>query len=366
MRRMSGENTFTAYLVGGGVRDALLGLAVADRDWVVVGATPAQMLAAGFLQVGRDFPVFLHPTTKEEYALARTERKQGHGHHGFVVHAAPDVTLEQDLARRDLTINAMAQAADGALIDPYGGQRDLRDKVFRHVSPAFAEDPLRVLRLARFAARFPEFTVAPETVALAKTLRDELSTLSHERVWQELARGLIATAPARALQVLLETDAWPVVLAEVPSAQLTTLTSALTQVEASVADRFAVLALACESAAHAQALAERLKVPKECAELADTAFRCRAALATYPTSSPMERVEFFVRTDAFRRGERFVHALRVANVWQSHFSASEPLILADWRAACAVDVGAVAANVPAANIKSAVLAARAQAIAAVD
>ncbi|MGL5432322.1 MAG: multifunctional CCA tRNA nucleotidyl transferase/2'3'-cyclic phosphodiesterase/2'nucleotidase/phosphatase, partial [Plesiomonas shigelloides] len=160
------------YLVGGAVRDQLLGLNVTERDWVVVGATPEQLLAQGYQQVGRDFPVFLHPRTHEEYALARTERKQGQGYTGFVCHAAPDVTLEQDLLRRDLTINAIAQAEDGSLTDPYGGQQDLRDRWLRHVSPAFSEDPLRVLRVARFAARFAHlgFRVAPETLALMQQI----------------------------------------------------------------------------------------------------------------------------------------------------------------------------------------------------
>ena len=156
------------YLVGGAVRDRLLGRPQGDRDWVVVGTTPEAMLAAGFRPVGKDFPVFLHPDTGEEHALARTERKSGRGYHGFDVHASPDVTLEEDLTRRDLTINAMAEDHDGTLIDPWGGQRDLAARVLRHVSPAFAEDPVRILRLARFAARLPEFTVAPETLALMR------------------------------------------------------------------------------------------------------------------------------------------------------------------------------------------------------
>src|SRR5699024_9790947 len=160
-------NNLSTYLVGGAVRDALLGLPIHERDWVVVGSTEQDMLALGFHQVGKDFPVFLHPTSKEEYALARTERKTGHGYHGFSLHAHPSVTLEEDLQRRDLTINAMAQAADGRIIDPYGGQADLTAKVLRHVSPAFAEDPLRVLRVARFAARVPHlsFTIAGSHIA---------------------------------------------------------------------------------------------------------------------------------------------------------------------------------------------------------
>ena len=180
------------YLVGGAVRDRLLGLprtAKTERDWLVVGSTTAEMIARGFKQVGRDFPVFLHPRTGEQHALARTERKTEDGHQGFVCRASPDVTLEEDLARRDLTINAIAEDADGALVDPYGGQRDIAAGLLRHVSPAFAEDPLRVFRVARFAAQLPGFTVHDDTLALMKSMRAELPALSGERVWQELARA---------------------------------------------------------------------------------------------------------------------------------------------------------------------------------
>jgi tRNA nucleotidyltransferase (CCA-adding enzyme) len=181
------------YQVGGSIRDELLGLPVKDRDWVVVGASPQELLAQGYIPVGKDFPVFLHPHTKEEVALARTERKTAPGYHGFHFHAAPEVSLEQDLMRRDLTINAMARAPNGELIDPYGGQRDLQAKILRHVSPAFAEDPVRILRIARFAARLPNFTIAPETLALMQDMvqAGEVDALVPERVWQEMARGLI-------------------------------------------------------------------------------------------------------------------------------------------------------------------------------
>ena len=193
-----------ACVVGGAVRDGLLGEPVNDRDWVVTGASPQDMLDAGYLPVGKDFPVFLHPQTHEEYALARTERKTGPGYRGFEVHAAPDVTLEDDLRRRDLTINAIAQQEDGTLIDPYHGQRDLQAKVLRHVSEAFAEDPVRILRLARFAARWPDVTVAPETTALMQQMvaAGEVDALVAERVWQELSRGLMERAPARMFEVL--------------------------------------------------------------------------------------------------------------------------------------------------------------------
>ncbi|MCL6262930.1 multifunctional CCA addition/repair protein [Craterilacuibacter sp. RT1T] len=204
------------YVVGGAVRDRLLGRAVVDRDWVVVGSSAAQMQAQGFRPVGRDFPVFLHPLTHEEYALARTERKTGAGYHGFVFHAAPDVTLEQDLARRDLTINAIAEDEDGRLTDPYGGQADLAAGILRHVSPAFAEDPVRILRLARFAARFG-FALAPETLALMRQMVDngEVDALVPERVWQEVARGLMEDTPSRMFKVLRECGALARVLPEV-------------------------------------------------------------------------------------------------------------------------------------------------------
>ena len=193
----------TTYLVGGAVRDELLGLVPAEFDWVVVGATPGQMLARDFKQVGRDFPVFLEPETGQEYALARTERRTGPGHADFVCHAAPDVTLDEDLARRDLTINAMARDKDGTLIDPWNGQRDIVDRVLRHVSPAFAEDPLRVFRVARFAAQLPNFTVADETLALMRTMVDELRALSGERVFAELQRAAGSARPGRFFETLL-------------------------------------------------------------------------------------------------------------------------------------------------------------------
>src|SRR5688572_8800544 len=209
------------YLVGGAVRDRLLGLPPGDRDWVIVGETQASMEAAGFRAVGLDFPVFLHPQTGEEYALARTERKSGRGYRGFVVDADPSVTLEQDLQRRDFTINAIAQDEDGQLVDPYGGARDIEARVLRHVGPAFAEDPLRVLRAGRFMARFAPlgFTIAPETMALMRAMvaSDELSALVPERVWKELRRAITSPAPSAFLRTLHDAGALAVVLPEVES-----------------------------------------------------------------------------------------------------------------------------------------------------
>ena len=216
------------YAVGGAIRDTLMGLPVHDIDYVVVGSSVEEMIANGFRPVGKDFPVFLHPKTQAEYALARTERKTGIGYKGFHFYADPSVTLEQDLQRRDLTINAMAQEVDvdgrlcGPILDPYGGQKDLAAKVFRHVSDAFAEDPLRLLRIARFAARFPEFSVADETMLSLKAIvqAGELNALSAERIWQELARGLVASKPMHMFQVLLNTGAAKTILSPTLNVQL--------------------------------------------------------------------------------------------------------------------------------------------------
>lgn len=205
-----------SYLVGGAVRDSLLGLAVKDRDYVVVGATPAHMLAAGYRAVGKDFPVFLHPQTQQEYALARTERKTGKGYKGFSVYADPDVTLEEDLARRDFTINAIAQAEDGSLIDPFNGQLDIQKKQLRHVTAAFSEDPVRILRAARFLARFTDFSVAPETMLLMREMvaAGEVNALVPERLWQEIAKGLMEKQPSRMFEMLRDCGALKVILPE--------------------------------------------------------------------------------------------------------------------------------------------------------
>ncbi|OOZ41515.1 multifunctional CCA addition/repair protein [Solemya elarraichensis gill symbiont] len=207
------------YLVGGAVRDQLLGLPVDERDWLVIGATPAEMLEQGYTPVGKDFPVFLHPQTKDEYALARTERKSGHGYQGFAFHAAPDVTIEEDLLRRDLTINAMAMDDDGNLIDPYGGQQDLQQGLLRHVSQAFTEDPVRVLRIARFAARFAaqDFRVADETNALMRNMVDsgELDYLVPERTWAETCKALATDMPSRYFETLRECGALQLLFPEI-------------------------------------------------------------------------------------------------------------------------------------------------------
>lgn len=257
------------YCVGGAVRDELLGRPVADRDWVVTGATPEQMTALGFRPVGRDFPVFLHPRTHEEYALARTERKTARGYRGFQIHSSPDVTLEDDLRRRDLTINAIARAADGTLIDPWGGQADLSARRLRHVSEAFAEDPVRILRLARFAARLPEFTVAPDTLALARRMVDEgeVDALVPERVWQELSRGLMEAQPSRMFQVLRDCGALQRLLPEPDEIDVATLDAAA-RCGATLEIRYALAIAPPGASGVARARSERLRVPVACADLA--------------------------------------------------------------------------------------------------
>ena len=306
------------YSVGGAVRDELLGLPVQDRDWVVVGATPEAMLARGFRPVGRDFPVFLDKDTHEEYALARTERKAGRGHQGFVFHAAPDVSLEQDLMRRDLTINAMARDADGSLIDPYGGQRDLAARVLRHVSPAFGEDPLRVLRVARFAARFG-FEVADETLAMMRGLveRGELRELSPERVWQELARGLVEPRPSAMLSVLrrcgalaeiaLEADA--LYAAAAPGAQpdlgvvTATALDCGARADAILVVQYATLSrnLAPDGA---RALSARLRASSDCRDAALHAALHASTLERGMELSADEWLALLAAIDALRRNER--------------------------------------------------------------
>ncbi len=321
------------YLVGGAVRDELLGLPVKERDYVVVGSTPEEMERLGYKPVGKDFPVFLHPQTHEEYALARTERKSGRGYKGFTVHASADVTLEDDLRRRDLTINAMAKAEDGTIIDPFGGRGDLQAKRLRHVSEAFAEDPVRILRVARFAARFG-FDVAPETMALMKRMVDsgETDYLVPERVWQEFAKGLMERAPQRMYDVLEASGLRPKLLPELKS---------IDRLEGTLPQRFARLAWPLKES-EVEALCNRLKVPGEVRELALLAARNHVALRASRLATPEALLELLKRTDAFRRPERFQDLLAVAR-------RDEPIVdtarlekaLA---AAKAVDAGAIAAK----------------------
>ena len=315
-----------AYVVGGAVRDRLLGAPVNDRDWVVVGATPEAMLAAGYLPVGRDFPVFLHPVTREQYALARTERKAGRGYHGFVFHAAPDVTLEQDLARRDLTINAIAEDPDsGEVIDPFGGRRDLEAGVLRHVSDAFAEDPVRLLRLARFAARWPRFTVAGDTLALLRRLvaNGEVDALVAERVWQEVARGLCEARPSRMFAVLRDCGALqrlaPMLEAGLAdAAQRTLLMKAIESAPPRLPLRFACLCHALDATADGtsaglprlHALCERWRVDGDCRELAVLVAREWPLLhRDTAVFDPPHCLALLQRCDAWRRPARLHDAL---------------------------------------------------------
>ena len=338
------------YMVGGAVRDRLLGRPFHDTDWVVVGATPEDMAARGYTPVGRDFPVFLHPDTHEEYALARTERKNGHGYRGFVVHTAPDVTLEEDLARRDLTINAIAAPADwdsaDALCDPYGGQADLAARVLRHVTDAFREDPVRILRVARFAARFTDFTLAPETLQLMREMVDagEADHLVPERVWQEISRGLMEAQPSRMFGLLRDCGALQRLLPEldrlwgVPQRaeyhpEVDTGVHAMlvldmaARLDAPLTVRFACL---CHdfgkgttpadvlprhigheqrSARLLQAVCERWRVPNDCRELADVVAREHGNIHRSSELNAAAVLRLLERCDAIRKPARFAEAL---------------------------------------------------------
>ena len=349
-------------MVGGAVRDALLGLPVADRDWVVVGSTPDELVARGFLPVGKDFPVFLHPTTKEEYALARTERKTARGYHGFEVHASPEVTLSQDLARRDLTINSIAACAQidwateqfgteidlnpANLIDPYGGQSDITAKVLRHVTDAFVEDPVRILRVARFAARFADFTVAPETMQLMRSMvaDGEADALVAERVWQELSRGLMQAKPSRMFDVLRECGALQKLLPEVDrlwgvpqradyhpeidtGVHLMMVLDMAARLDAPLPVRFACLmhdlgkgttpadilpkhiGHELRSAKLSKTVCERLRVPVECRELADVVAMEHGNIHRSAEFGAAALTRLLERCDAFRKPQRFADVL---------------------------------------------------------
>jgi len=381
-----------SYVVGGAVRDELLGRPVTDRDHVVVGATPQQMLELGFRPVGKDFPVFLHPDTHEEYALARTERKTAPGYHGFVFHTSPDVTLEDDLVRRDLTINAMARADDGSIVDPYDGQADLRERIFRHVSSAFAEDPVRILRLARFAARFPDFRVHDSTLALMRSMVEagEVDALVPERVWQELSRGLMEERPSRMFDVLRDCGALARILPEldvlwgVPQPPLhhpevDTGVHIMLVIDYAASQkhplevRFAALVhdlgkgvspSATWPAHHGHefegmklvtAVCKRLKVPNECRDLALMTAREHGNVSRALQLRANTIVTLFERCDAFRKPERFAQMLLASECdargrgHEAHPMRFEdypqrPYLLRALEAARAVNAGEVAAR----------------------
>jgi tRNA nucleotidyltransferase (CCA-adding enzyme) len=345
------------FVVGGAVRDALMGLPVSDRDWVVVGATPEDMAAQGYVPVGKDFPVFLHPQSREEYALARTERKTARGYKGFAVQAAPDVTLEEDLARRDLTVNALAVPEmlthapvtqwQDHIVDPWGGLRDLRAKVLRHVTPAFAEDPVRILRLARFAARFADFSVADETMQLMRHMVQdgEVDHLVPERVWQEIARGLMTEKPSRMFEVLRTCGALKVLLPEVDrlwgvpqrpehhpeidtGVHVMMVLDQCARLQAPLAVRWAALMHDLgkgstpadvlprhighegRSVKLAQKVAARLRVPGDCKELAEVVAREHGNIHRSGDLNAAAILRLLTRCDAIRQPERFALVLQ--------------------------------------------------------
>ena len=397
-----------AYIVGGAVRDRLLGLPLADRDYVVVGATPDDMIALGYQPVGKDFPVFLHPQTHEEYALARTERKSGQGYKGFKVYAAPDVTLEEDLRRRDLTINAMAEDAAGTLIDPYGGQDDLAARVFRHVSETFAEDPVRILRVARFAARFTDFAVAPETNTLMRRMVDngEADALVPERVWQEVSRGLMEAQPSRMFQVLRDCGALARLFPEIDRLfgvpqppehhpEVDTGVHVMRVVDwaarqgFSLPVRFAALTHdlgkgttppefwprhhghEARSADLVRALSERIRVPADCRKLAVAVAREHGNVHRALELRPGTVVELLERVDAFRRPERFEAFLQACECdfrgrpgYEDKAFPAPAYLRQALQAAQTIDAAGVARQADPTRIRDAIFQARTQAVAA--
>ncbi len=397
------------YTVGGAVRDELLGLPVADRDFVVVGATPDEMIALGYKPVGKDFPVFLHPHTHEEYALARTERKTARGYHGFAFHAAPDVTLEQDLARRDLTINAIAKDEQGNLIDPYNGMADIKARVLRHVSPAFAEDPVRILRLARFAARFARlgFAIADETLQLMRGMvaNGEVDSLVAERVWQELSRGLMEAKPSRLFEALRACGALARVLPEVDALygvpqtaahhpEVDTFVHVMMVIDYAASQHYALdvrfaalthdlgkgttpqaewprhIAHEARSVDLVAALCERLRVPSECRDLALVMAKQHGNIHRAAELRPGTIVQLLQSADAFRKPERFTRLLQACEsdargrlgFGDRPYPQAERMAAA-FKAAAAVDAGAIAKQLEDPNrIKDAIHQARVAAV----
>jgi tRNA nucleotidyltransferase (CCA-adding enzyme) len=380
-----------AYVVGGAVRDELLGLPVNDHDWVVVGETAESMVAKGFRPVGSDFPVFLHPETHEEYALARTERKTARGYRGFQLYASPDVTLEEDLRRRDLTINAMAREPGGRLIDPWGGEADLRARVLRHVSDAFVEDPVRVLRIARFAARFADFAIAPTTMALMRSMVEhgEVDHLVPERVWQELSRGLMEDTPSRMLAVLRECGALERLLPEldrlwgVPQRadyhpevdtgrHIEMVIDCSARLGHPLPVRWAALVhdlgkgLTPEhvlprhvgheqrSVELAREVAARLRVPNDCRDLGQITAREHGRVHRAAELRPDTIVDILERCDAYRKPGRFAQMLMACEAdYRGRLGLDDrpypqaARLLRALEAARAVDAGAIAARVTA-------------------
>lgn len=374
------------YIVGGAVRDELLGFAVKDKDYVVVGSTPEAMLAAGFRPVGKDFPVFLHPKTHDEYALARTERKTAKGYRGFMIHAAPEVTLEQDLARRDLTINAIAKSDDGRLIDPFNGLADIQSRTLRHVSSAFAEDPVRILRVARFSARLADFSVAPETLILMRQMVDagEVDALVAERVWQELAKGLMEAKPSRMFEVLRACGAlqkilpeldrlWGVPQPEKHHPEIDTGVHVMMVIDYAASQNFSLpirfaalmhdlgkgttpsellpkhIGHEQRSASLLKDLCKRLRVPNDCKELGVMVAKFHGKLHHTLQMRPSTLLEFLIELDAIRQPDRFKDFLKACEAdsrGRTGFAdcptPAADLMLKVLNAASSVDAGAVA------------------------
>ncbi|MDF0378098.1 multifunctional CCA addition/repair protein [Methylophilus sp. YYY-1] len=395
------------YQVGGAVRDSLLGLPVKDRDYVVVGASPEQMLAAGYRAVGKDFPVFLHPQTQQEYALARTERKTAKGYKGFSVHADPDVTLEEDLARRDFTMNAIAQTAEGQLIDPFGGQADIEKRILRHVTAAFSEDPVRILRAARFLARFTDFTMAPETMVLMREMvaAGEVDALVPERVWQEIAKGLMESQPSRMFEMLRACGALKIIFPEldrlwgVPQTAtyhpevdtgihiMMVIDYAATQAF-SLPVRFAALTHdlgkgttpaevlprhighELRSVDLIRDVVARLKVPNDCKDLSLVVAKYHGKLHAARQMKASTLLHFLEELDAFRQRSRFEDFLKACECDSRGRLGLEQCPLEDaehlsraLQAALTVDAGAIAKQCQSpVQIKQAVAEARTQAI----
>jgi tRNA nucleotidyltransferase (CCA-adding enzyme) len=344
------------YCVGGAVRDTLLGQPCSDRDYVVVGARPQEMIDAGFTPVGSDFPVFLHPIDHNEYALARTERKQGSGYKGFVFSADVSVTLKEDLYRRDLTINAMATDALGQLIDPCHGFSDLQSKTLRHIGPAFSEDPVRLLRLARFAARWPAFAIAPETTALCRAIVDagETKALVPERVWQEISKGLMESQPSQCLRLLDAVGAWPDLTQNAPAVQAMTMTL-LDQMATSTADLAQRYAILIDNNGTPLGPPDLFKAPRACQELAqllirqsDGAVSVQSMLRDGPTdASAAVLLQWFTQGDALRKADRFLSLLQcfdIKGVFTKAESAQLASLIAHLQSEAAATAVAQAAN----------------------
>lgn len=358
------------YKVGGAVRDALLGLPVQDQDYVVVGAAPEEMIALGFIQVGKDFPVFLHPTTKEEYALARRERKVGVGYHGFVFDVNKSVTLEQDLLRRDLTVNAIAQSTKGEIIDPFHGRVDLEKRILRHVSSAFIEDPVRILRVARFMARLGGapfyFTVAKETMELMRqmVIRNELGTVAPERLWQEIARGLMEMMPSKMNEVLDECGALYKIFGDVHVVVKGGLLDALAIKNAPLPVRFAVMVCAIEEELKSRdnfivALEKNLRIPSDCSRLAILVAREYEEVIKIKNVGGEEILALIMRCSALRRLDEFhimLYVIRCLERDRKNEDISMPLPQENFlkeisNALCAINEGEIAQRVSVDGIK---------------